>query len=1009
MKTVQELIISKRGQYQGTAIVCDGRTMSYAEFDDLTDRIAAGLQKEGIGPGCFAAVRMPRSERMIAALFGVLKAGAAIVPISGDMPRERFRSIATACKLAAVIDEDRLAQLRLSAPAVLRRAAPSDPGMLLVTSGTTGRPKGVCQSQASVCYLYEQFPYHIDSPGICPSEFDTIIGHLQPGFIVAYHYEYPTALLNGKKLVLLKEDEQVFVPAFCRCLEENENCLLAIMPTQLAVFLDDRRFCAAARHVSALQFFTEPVSDALREKILQIFPAETSVISLYGQTETFGIGWRDERGKESGMVPSGRVRLRLFDEDREAEPGETAEICVHSPTLFDRYYIEGTKEPDEEESERQFHKKLLIQDGIRYVRTGDVGYFTDTGRIVLRGRNDRMVKLNGQRIELPEVEKSILDYGSITRVGAVLGRGRTGSPVLAAFYTDDPTSPAETEPLREYLHTRLNPYMIPAVLVRMAELPVGNNGKTDYRALEALVPEAAAPSPHTYGSVDALRPEEVTLLQQATQILGVDMSELSLDESLVSQGMGSLGVIRLLSRLYDEGYMLTMQNFLEAGSVRQVAASMQRIETKGQPDDIKTQQPATALAVHAEKPGQAEAARTSRVFPATDMQKTWLRRRFRIVKSYLVPFGIERDRFRERAERIIRSHPALRGVLFDDGGETFTKVLAGKAPAWEYHDLRNLKPDRRKTAVGVHLAQLYGFPKPESLFCPVAFRMADDETAILLICDHTAVDGVSELLLLEDLLTDRIEGQDAYIPWLEYCHASSQKKEAEAFWHEYLKSAVPAVIPPSGSGLGTSCSPLTASIDARQPGAYNIVLTREETDVLKRYCARLEISLSSKVLFAYGTALLHSLGEECVFFECAVSGRAVPVHGLADTVGCLVNCVPVQISRGQSEKDFMSGCLMADRYSMLPMKEIMRAAFGTETVPPMAEHITSLLFPAREALRKVSSLYPFDYAVFPEGNFLWESEGCLHLSLHFDPKRYDMAFTARLVQMMGKMMRDPIS
>ena len=108
MKTVQELILSRRGQFQGIAIACDGRTMSYAEFDELTDRVAAGLQREGIGPGSFVAIRMPRSERMVAAIFGVIKAGAAIVPISGDMPEERFRSISSACTLAAVIDEEKL-------------------------------------------------------------------------------------------------------------------------------------------------------------------------------------------------------------------------------------------------------------------------------------------------------------------------------------------------------------------------------------------------------------------------------------------------------------------------------------------------------------------------------------------------------------------------------------------------------------------------------------------------------------------------------------------------------------------------------------------------------------------------------------------------------------------------------------------------------------------------------------------------------------------------------------
>jgi len=1022
MKTVQELILSRRGQFQGIAIACDGRTMSYAEFDELTDRVAAGLQREGIGPGSFVAIRMPRSERMVAAIFGVIKAGAAIVPISGDMPEERFRSISSACTLAAVIDEEKLAQLRQCEPAKLRLASETDPGMLLVTSGTTGRPKGVCQSQASVCRLYEEYPYQINVPGICPSEFSTIIGHLQQGFIVAYHYEYPVAMLNGKKLVLLTEEEQVSIPAFCRYLEENESCLLAIMPTQLAVFLDNERFCRATGHVSALQFFTEPVSDALREKIMRVFPAETSVISLYGQTETFGIGWRDERSTEPGMHPAAPVSLRLLDEDREAQAGETAEICIHSSTLFDRYYIEGPEGPDKAESARQFSKKNLMLDGERYVRTGDVGFLTDTGRIVLRGRNDRMVKLHGQRIELPEVERVILDYGSITRVGAVLGRTKTGTPVLAAFYTDDPSAPAEAAQLRDYLHTRLSPYMVPTVLVRLEQLPIGNNGKTDYRALEALVPDAAESDVRSATSDKPLSTLETLILQQAAQVLQTEMSALSADRSLVSQGMDSLAAILLISRLYDEGYVLSMPDFLKAESVHELAVRVQSDNLPEQPDTApvaqNTENVQTATANEpAFRPEQD--VRTSRVFPATDMQKTWIRRHFRVVKSYRIPFGIEEEVFRERAEQIVRNHPALRGVLFEDGDETFTKVLAQKEASWEYHDLRNLKPDRRQAAVGLYLTQLYGFPKPETLFCPIAFRTADDETAIIQICDHTAVDGLSEILLLENLLRESPEHQDAYISWLTYCHGAEQRKEAETFWHDYLQGAVPAIIPaPKDNGdyhaeenpwvtvnsLGL-INPLDIAQSANRPGAYNIILSREETEALKQRCAALEVSLSSMVLFAYGSALLEVLGAESVFFECVISGRAMPVQGITETVGCLVNSVPVRITRGQSEKEFMNGCLMADRYGMLSMKEIMRAAFGTEMVPPVAGHINPLLFPEREGMRGVSPLYAFDYGVFPEGNFLWESADCLHLSLRYDPAQYDTGFTKKMVQRLEARLR----
>ena len=118
--------------------------------------------------------------------------------------------------------------------------------------------------------------------------------------------------------------------------------------------------------------------------------------------------------------------------------------------------------------------------------------------------------------------------------------------------------------------------------------------------------------------------------------------------------------------------------------------------------------------------------------------------------------------------------------------------------------------------------------------------------------------------------------------------------------------------------------------------------------------------------------------------------------------------MPVRLSVRDSVKDFMNGCLQADRYSYLPLKEIMLSAFGRETVPKMAPHIDSILFPTREAVKQTAPLYQLDYSVFPEGSFLWKEDGCLRLTLHFDVKQYDPAFTDKLIQSMESFLREQI-
>ena len=122
----------------------------------------------------------------------------------------------------------------------------------------------------------------------------------------------------------------------------------------------------------------------------------------------------------------------------------------------------------------------------------------------------------------------------------------------------------------------------------------------------------------------------------------------------------------------------------------------------------------------------------------------------------------------------------------------------------------------------------------------------------------------------------------------------------------------------------------------------------------------------------------------------------------------MVNSVPVRLSVRDSIKDFMTGCLQADQYSYLPLKDIMLSAFGRETIPKMAPHIDSLLFPTREAISRAGPLYQLDYSVFPEGSFLWKADNCLRLTLHFDVKQYDPAFTDKLVQSMESLLREQI-
>ncbi len=989
--TIQQLLLHRRGSFDGIAIVCEGREVSYATFDDVTDRLALALQERGIGPGSFVALRMPRSEKMVEAAFGILKSGAALIPMNTDIPEERAVSLCRACRVSMTMNEACFGELLGSQPngnhnlAGLRLARETDPAMVIATSGTTGRPKGVCQNQQSIRFLMEQFPSGLGEIGIKPRDFEAVLGHLQQGFIVSWHYDLSIALLNGRKLLLLTENEQLSIPAFCQAIESVESCFLGMLPSQLKLFLEDARFRRLAEKVTCLQVFSEPVADSLMQEILRIFPNDATLTSLYGQSEIAGMGWRDLRSKQEGFLVSPGVTLRMLDTDgQEVPPGELGQICAHAPTLFDCYFIEGAGGPDAEESRRQFASKNIEMDGKRYVKTGDLGMKTKDGRFLLHGRSDRMVKFHGQRIELAEIEKVLLDHPRIKAAAALLALEQEGRQALAGFYVTGGAETLTQHELWKYLSSRLNPFMIPNLLQPLDELPTGSNGKIDYRALERLALESGKQADGN-GKVEmpVLSPEEELLRRIAADVMKLPVEKVSLERSLLSQGMDSLSAVLLISALADAGYRLTLLDFLNAPSGRELAKRLQ-----GNKAGVKTSQ------------------QTSSIYPATDMQETWIRKRFQISRAWKIPFGMEETDLRAYTERMLRRHPALRATFFPDGDRFDTKVLANKAADCEYRDIRGLALVERQRAVILCLKSLFGCPKPGNLFFPTALRVGEEETIVILTLDHRGVDAISEQILLAELLErgNSASKPDAFLTWLKACNEPEYREHAREFWRDYLRESSPAVIPspqpgsPQAGCLKTfgPAGPSVLYPSPRPVNAYNICLTEAQTLALEQRCREEEYTVSSLVMYAYGEALSRLLNQENIFFECVFSGRTIPEVGMQNTVGCLVNSVPACYRRCETIREFLQGTLQADLYSALPLRDIFLAAFGTAELPAMAPEIDSLLIPVREEISKAEPIFALDYACMPEGSFLWKADGRMHLTLRFPAAEYDKGFTDAL-------------
>ncbi len=984
--TIQKLVLEKKGAFdpQAPALECGGQRFTYGEFDRLTDRIAANLRKKQCGPGSPVIVRMGRTAEMVLSMYGVFKAGAAFVPVMPIIPKARFELIKKSVKAAWIIDADSYGELA-GEPETDAAAEPeteavsfangTDPAMILYTSGSTGEPKGVVQNQHSVGFLFDQFPYKLEETGAELGEFDSILARLNNGFAGAYHYEYGAALLNGKRLVLLEEGKTGSIEETSRILEDGGTFCVTFIPSQLTFFLENKRFCRSLSAVSCLCFLAEPVSAPLQEQLEHMENFHGSMVDLYGQTECYGITWQDLRHGGKSM-PSPCVRICTADEDgRLVGPGEKGELVVSSPTMFDRYLLS-----DAEEAARIFAGKNLVADGQRFVRTGDVGVVNEDGSIRLCGRNDRMVKYHGQRIELPEIEKAMKAVSGIRNCCALIAHSENGSELLCAYYEGENGQDADVDALCRHLRSSLPPYMIPVYYKRLDRMPVNANGKTDYKAL-AAIPVELKREPR--GASRALSQKEQLIADAAAGLLQISADSIGAESNLMVLGVDSLNAVLLISDLAEAGYSLSLEGFVNAASVEELALKLRAR------DKAKV---GTAPKVQKE---------VSNLVRCSDMQTRWIQAPIQIVSGMMAFRGIEKEELGRKMQELEHCHPALRSSFIEDQGKWYTKALKTRPIRWEYTDLRKIGDgsgnltERQKRFAAMKFNLLQSKPDMRDLIFVSAVRTADDRTVLLLRVDHRIMDGMSEKLIWDELLMEApVEKPDNYISYLDSTGEEAVRQQAQEFWGKYL------------DGAAIPCVPLNKNRSGRpRYRQFHVVIDGEQEQKIRERCHLQGVSVSAYILCRYGRAIMDVLELPEAILNVAVSGRSMDVENMNRVVGCIVNTAPIRIHKTDTEKDFMNSYLQVDRYSFLNAGDIYRAAFGLETEPELLPFVVSEIFPDTLIREPHEMLFRVPFGMFRRGDFLWEDEKGLHLMLHPDVDHWEEETIVRIVRRTEELLR----
>ncbi|MEV3875428.1 amino acid adenylation domain-containing protein, partial [Streptomyces sp. NPDC049906] len=468
------------------AVIDEERTVTYRELDERSDRIAHWLAARGVRPGDRVALLMERSVELSAVLWGVLKSGAAYVPVDPDHPAERIAYVlgdaapaVVLCTTATGGDRaDRLGWTVWDAPETRTEVAggpatapdlaptPGTAAYVIYTSGSTGRPKGVVVSHRSIAnkLLWMQDAYRLTSE-------DRVLQKTPTGFDVSV-WELFWPLLAGAALVMARPGGHRDPAYLVDAVRRHAVTVIHFVPSMLGAFLQQvgPGDCPGLRRVFASgEALTGELVDGFRERI------GVQLHNLYGPTEAAVevTAWDGTGGAPAGPVPIGRpvwnTRTYVLDDLLQpVPPGVTGELHLAGVQLARGYAGRPGLTAE--------RFVACPYGGGRMYRTGDLARWNEHGELVYLGRADDQVKVRGFRIEPGEVEAVLAAHGVVGQVAVVVREDQPGVKRLVAYVVPVVSHRADLDGVRAFAADRLPEYMVPSAFVVVDALPVTVNG-----------------------------------------------------------------------------------------------------------------------------------------------------------------------------------------------------------------------------------------------------------------------------------------------------------------------------------------------------------------------------------------------------------------------------------------------------------------------------------------------------------------------------------------------------
>jgi amino acid adenylation domain-containing protein len=526
-------------------------------LNDQSDQLAKSLKKSGVVNGSIVGIAAENSIEVTIAIIGILKAGAAYLPIDPTYPAERKRYILEDSGASLLLTHNRLTghlnwqgsmmnlEELLTEPIHHPHPAnmtgmPANLAYVIYTSGSTGRPKGVMiEHQGLVNYIWWAAGKYVRNRKVNFPFYSSLSFDLTVTSIF-------TPLITGNTIIVYgSEDKGALIE---KIIDDNQVGVIKLTPSHLRLIRENEKDSSNS-NIKTFIVGGEELETSLARDISKSFHEDIEIYNEYGPTEAV-VGCMcskfnptvDNQQAVSIGIPINNVHIYLLDKNRRPlPPGVTGEICVSGDGLA-RGYLNQPELTMEKFAANPFSP------GKQMYLTGDLARFSRNGNIEFKGRIDQQSKINGIRIELGEIANTLLEHEEI-KEAVVMAHEKNGSFEGRGYYLCAYSVPAgeisELE-LREYLAQKLPQYMIPSHFILLEKIPLTANGKVDYQALP--IPEGNRP--HLKAAYVAPKSDQEKIVADIWKQT-LQLEKIGIHDNVFDLGGSSLDIIKINNKLRE--------------------------------------------------------------------------------------------------------------------------------------------------------------------------------------------------------------------------------------------------------------------------------------------------------------------------------------------------------------------------------------------------------------------------------------------------------------------------